>query len=78
LAAAVRFADVDFADVERELDGDVRLRELVDDRLLLADDPPFAVEPRLLLEAERLDPLALVDLPFGLPLLRRSAISLPL
>jgi hypothetical protein len=52
------------ADVEREL-------ELLDDRLLLAD-------ARLLLLDARLDPPDFFDLPPELPLLRRSAIPLPL
>jgi hypothetical protein len=65
LAAALRFADE-----APELDADERLRALVDERLLPADD-------RLLLAEERLDPLDFLDLPPELPLLRRSAIVLP-
>jgi len=65
LAAALRFADE-----VPELEADERLRALVDERLLPADD-------RLLLDEERLDPLDFLDLPPELPLLRRSAIVLP-
>jgi hypothetical protein len=63
------------ADVERELDPDERELEA---RLLLADERLLLVDARLLLLDARLDPPDFFDLPPELPLLRRSAIPLPL
>ncbi len=55
-----------------------RLRALADEPLLLLDDRLLLADERLLLLDERLDPPDFFALPPELPLLRRSAISLPL
>jgi hypothetical protein len=72
LAAALRFADE-----ERELDAEER--ELDDERPRELDEERLRLDAERLPEPdERLDPLDFLDLPPELPLLRRSAIWLPL